>query len=168
MNFCSGAWDVLCGSSLWWVEGWQQENKPDTYHGTGKLWRRVSDPFFFPAASSLTQHLVVESLMLPVVPQTTSYKPLPAFVEGSTPGILKKATIFTRFCKKSGFVSTQIPIMDQNVPYRGRRAFSTTWDWIPYDTLSLSHAHQPESQFACCICSHCFLSGLFREEKVTL
>uniref|UniRef100_A0A8C3V2T7 Glutathione reductase n=1 Tax=Catharus ustulatus TaxID=91951 RepID=A0A8C3V2T7_CATUS len=37
----------------------------------------VSDPFFFPAASSLTQHLVVESLMLPVVPQTTSYKPLP-------------------------------------------------------------------------------------------
>lgn len=90
MNFCSGAWDVLCGSSLWWVEGWQQDNKPDTYHGTGKLWRRVSDPFFFPAASSLTQHLVVESLMLPVVPQTTSYKPLPAFVEGSTPGILKK------------------------------------------------------------------------------
>lgn len=34
-------------------------------------------------------------------------------------------------------------------------------------TLSLSHAHQPKSQFACCICSHCFPSGLFREEKVT-
>lgn len=28
--------------------------------------------------------------MLLVVPQTTSYKPLPTFVEGSTPGILKK------------------------------------------------------------------------------
>nr|XP_054488988.1 glutathione reductase, mitochondrial isoform X2 [Agelaius phoeniceus] len=35
-------------------------------------------------------------------------------------------------------------------------------------TLSLSHAHQPESQFACCICSHCFPSGLFREEKVNV
>lgn len=54
-----------------------------------------NDPFFLPAASSLTQRLVVESLMLPVVPQTTSYKPLPTFVEGSTPGILKSNNIYT-------------------------------------------------------------------------
>ena len=59
------------------------------------LWGRENDPFFFPAASSLTQHLVVESLMLPVVPQTTSYKPLLTFVEGSTPGILKSNNIYT-------------------------------------------------------------------------
>lgn len=35
-------------------------------------------------------------------------------------------------------------------------------------TLYISYAHQSNSQFACCICSHCFSSGLFREEKVTL
>lgn len=38
---------------------------------------------FLPAASSLTQHLVVESLTSPVAPQTTSYKPLLPLAEGS-------------------------------------------------------------------------------------
>lgn len=63
--------------------------------------------FLLYIAFSLTQHLVVESLMLPGAPQTTSCKFLqgkPAFVCGSIPGFLniyletkQKATVICVF-----------------------------------------------------------------------
>lgn len=55
--------------------------------------------------------------MLPVVPQTTSCKPLLTFVEGNTPGILKKQQYLRVSVRNRGSSQFTIPIMDQNVPY---------------------------------------------------
>lgn len=105
--------------------------------------------------------------MLPVVPQTTSYKPLPTFVEGSTPGILEKQQYLHVSVRNQGSSQLKSPSWTKMCHTEDEEHLAQLETEF-LTTLSLSHAHQPESQFACCICSHCFPSGLFREEKVTL
>lgn len=106
-------------------------SKPSVYCGIGKhLMERENDPcvffFFFlfcyfPPASSLTQRRVVESLMLPVVPQTTSYKPLLTSAEGSTPGVLKSNRYLHVSVRNQGSSQLKIP------PHHGpKRAIQRT------------------------------------------
>lgn len=122
------------------------------------LWRRANDPLFFPTASSLTQHLVVESLMLPVAPQTTSYKP--DLSRRKDTWRWKGATILTPSCEKSGFVSTSAaPSWTKTCHTEDEeRAAQLETEFLPPLSLSLSALlpSAQHSQFACCIRSHWF------------